>query len=70
MNDLETFELLKELIDMPEDNFKKCVEFAENMEASENVKNFIMILINLASTKRTEKIQRFTSVPKLLPLIM
>lgn len=61
MNDLETIGILKDLIDMPDKNFKKCVEFADSMEASENVKNFFNILIILADKKRNEKRQSLTA---------
>lgn len=61
MNDLETFEMLKKLVEMSEENFRECVEFINNTEVSENTKNFLNILIVLATKKRKEKRQSLTA---------
>lgn len=61
MNDLETFEMLKKLVEMSEENFRECVEFINNAKVSENTKNFFNILIVLATKKRKEKRQSLTA---------
>ena len=61
MNDLVTFGMLKNLVEMSENNFRECVEFINNAEGSDDTKRFCEILIALASRKRQEKRQSLTA---------
>ena len=61
MNDLETFGMLKKLVEMSEENFRECVEFIKYAEVSEDTKSFFNILIALAIKKRKEKRQTLTA---------
>jgi len=56
-NEVKTMGLLKDLVEMTEENFQRCVEYAENMEASENVKSFLYTLLKVALIKREKTIQ-------------
>ena len=63
MNDFETFGMLRNLVEMSENNFRECVEFINNAEVSDDTKRFFEILIALASRKRQEKRQSLTAQP-------
>lgn len=40
-NEIMTMEILKDLVEMPEEKFQECVEHARMMEASDKVKDFL-----------------------------
>ena len=56
-NEVKTMGLLKDLVEMTEENFQRCVEYAENMEASGNVKSFLYTLLKVALIEREKTIQ-------------
>lgn len=56
-NEVMTMGMINDLVEMSEENFQRCVEYAENMEASENVKSFLYTLLKVALIKREKTIQ-------------
>lgn len=56
-NEVMAMEMLKDLVEMSEESFQKCVEYAENMEATERVKNFLDVLIMTELIERKKTIQ-------------
>lgn len=44
--------IMSDLVSMPEQNFKECVEYVKNAEFSERVKEFLELLINKAAEAR------------------
>lgn len=56
-NEVATMGMLKDLVKMSEESFQKCVEYAENMDTTENVKNFFDVLIRTALKERKKTIQ-------------
>lgn len=56
-NEVMEMSMLKDLVEMSEENFNKCVEYAENMDTTERIKDFLDILIRTALIKRKKTIQ-------------
>lgn len=56
-NELMAMEMLKDLVEMSEESFQKCVEYAEKMDKTERIKNFLDILISTAIAERKKTIQ-------------
>lgn len=50
-------EMLKDLVEMPEESFQRCVEYAEKMDKTVKVKRFIDTLIRTAIKERKKTIQ-------------
>lgn len=52
MSDEEVIEMLVALVQMSEDNFQKCVEYAAHIDVSDDTKTFVNELIRVAAEKR------------------
>lgn len=56
-NEVRAMEMLKDLVEMSEESFQKCVEYAEKMDKTERIKNFLDTLISTAIAERKKTIQ-------------
>lgn len=56
-NEVMAMRIVKDLIAMPEKKFQECVEHARMMEASDEVKDFLEVLISVATKERKKTIQ-------------
>lgn len=56
-NEVMAMGMLKDLVEMPEEKFIECIEYARNMNASGKVKEFLDILISVATKERKKTIQ-------------
>lgn len=56
-NEVMAMRIVKDLIAMPEKKFQECVKHARMMEASDNVKDFLEVLISVATKERKKTIQ-------------
>ena len=56
-NEVMTQGILKDLVEMSEENFQKCVEYADNMDKTARIKEFLDVLISTAIIERKKTIQ-------------
>lgn len=56
-NEVMTMGMINDLVEMSEESFQKCVRYAEKMDTTPRVKNFLNILIRAAMTERKKTIQ-------------
>lgn len=56
-NEVMTMGMINDLVEMSEESFQKCVRYAEKMDTTPRVKNFLDILIRAAMTERKKTIQ-------------
>ena len=56
-NEVMTQGMLKDLVEMSEENFQKCVEYADNMDKTARIKEFLDVLISTAIIERKKTIQ-------------
>lgn len=52
MSNEEIVEMLITLVEMSEENFQKCVEYAANIDVSDEAKTFMNEMIRVAAEKR------------------
>ncbi len=57
MSKNEVMTMLKDLVEMSEESFKRCVEYAEKMDKTSRVKSFLDVLIRTATIERKKTIQ-------------
>lgn len=51
----EVIEMVQTMVEMPDEKFNECMEFAEQMNVSELVREFIRALIETAVIERQKK---------------
>lgn len=56
-NEVMAMGMLKDLVEMSEESFQQCVEYAEKMDATKRIKEFLDILIKTALVERKKTIQ-------------
>lgn len=56
-NEVMLMSMLKDLVEMPEESFQKCVEYVENINATERVKKLLNVFIRIALVERKKTIQ-------------
>lgn len=56
-NEVMAMGMLKDLVEMSEESFQECVEYAENMDTTTRIKEFLGILIRTAIAERKKTIQ-------------
>lgn len=56
-NEVMAMGMLKDLVEMSEESFQECVEYAKKMNTTERIKEFLDILIRTAQIERKKTIQ-------------
>lgn len=56
-NEVMALGMLKDLVEMSEESFQECVEYAAKMDTTERIKEFFDILISTALVERKKTIQ-------------